>query len=185
MNKRNFLALMLAAILLAISVAGVAPSMANAGELRFGVGLYQPDKEKNDATYRLLAEHLAAEVDVFASTHTCLPAMRRFGLRAGRAGWVLNNGAAGMPNFAGDLAGLCTRIGKEPSPHLVLHETRIAGVHIALLSIRFDASRWRADFLSQWPPGSPAWLSYFGRINQGPAFTSAQAVPSIRPQQFA
>lgn len=27
--------------------------------LRFGVGLYQPDKEKNDATYRPLAEHLA------------------------------------------------------------------------------------------------------------------------------
>lgn len=27
--------------------------------LRFGVGLFQPDKEKNDATYKLLAEHLA------------------------------------------------------------------------------------------------------------------------------
>ena len=27
--------------------------------LNFGVGLYQPDKEKNDATYRPLAEHLS------------------------------------------------------------------------------------------------------------------------------
>lgn len=27
--------------------------------LRFGVGLFQPDKEKNDATYRPLADHLA------------------------------------------------------------------------------------------------------------------------------
>ena len=30
--------------------------------LRFGVGLYQPDKEKNDATYRPLAEHLARQL---------------------------------------------------------------------------------------------------------------------------
>ena len=26
--------------------------------LRFGVGLFQPDREKNDATYRPLAQHL-------------------------------------------------------------------------------------------------------------------------------
>ncbi len=30
--------------------------------LRFGVGLYQPDKEKNDATYRPLSEHLARQL---------------------------------------------------------------------------------------------------------------------------
>ena len=29
------------------------------GPLRFGVGLFQPDREKNDATYRPLANHLA------------------------------------------------------------------------------------------------------------------------------
>ena len=27
--------------------------------LKFGVGMFQPDREKNDATYRLLAAHLA------------------------------------------------------------------------------------------------------------------------------
>ncbi len=32
---------------------------AQQGPLRFGVGLFQPDKEKNDATYRPLAEYLA------------------------------------------------------------------------------------------------------------------------------
>ena len=36
-----------------------------------------------------------ARVDVFASSHTCLPALRRFD-----RGLVINNGAAGMPNFA-------------------------------------------------------------------------------------
>ncbi len=31
--------------------------------LRFGVGLFQPDREKNDATYRPLANHLAARLN--------------------------------------------------------------------------------------------------------------------------
>jgi phosphonate transport system substrate-binding protein len=38
------------------------PALAQTEALRFGVGLYQPDKEKNDATYRPLAEHLAREL---------------------------------------------------------------------------------------------------------------------------
>lgn len=38
-----------------------------------------------------------ASVDVFASTHTCLPALCRFD---GDEKVVINNGAAGMPNFA-------------------------------------------------------------------------------------
>ena len=32
---------------------------AQAGPLKFGVGLFQPDRERNDATYRPLAQHLA------------------------------------------------------------------------------------------------------------------------------
>lgn len=121
-----------------------------------------------------------AGVDLFASTHTCLPALRRFGLGPGRAGWVANNGAAGMPNFAGDLSGLCTRIGATPSPHPVLQEVRIAGAHVALVPVPFDAGRWRTEFLAQWPPGSPAWQSYFERIAHGPAFTSSQALAPPR-----
>ena len=50
------------------SAAGLALSCAPAfaaaqgSPLRFGVGLFQPDKERNDATYRPLAEHLAARM---------------------------------------------------------------------------------------------------------------------------
>ena len=33
-------------------------AQADSGPLRLGVGLFQPDKEKNDATYRPLAEYL-------------------------------------------------------------------------------------------------------------------------------
>lgn len=39
------------------------PSFAATAEpLQFGVGLFQPDREKNDATYRPLANHLAAKL---------------------------------------------------------------------------------------------------------------------------
>ncbi|MEO8223365.1 MAG: hypothetical protein ABI661_01050 [Gammaproteobacteria bacterium] len=120
-----------------------------------------------------------ADVDLFASTHTCLPALRHFALAAGREGCVVNNGAAGMPNFKGDLTGLCTRISAVASPHPVLHETRVAGAYVALVPVRFDANRWRAEFLAQWPVGSAAFLSYFQRITGGPAFTPAQALAAV------
>jgi hypothetical protein len=118
----------------------------------------------------------AADVDLFASTHTCLPALRRTALVDGRGGWVVNNGAAGMPNFQRDLRGLCTRISTTPSPHPALREIRVAGAHVALLPVAFDAGRWQAEFLAQWPAGSAAWLSYFQRITSGPAFAPARVL---------
>ena len=41
-------------------IAGFA--QADSGALRLGVGLFQPDKEKNDATYRPLADYLARKL---------------------------------------------------------------------------------------------------------------------------
>lgn len=121
----------------------------------------------------------AAKVDVFASTHTCLPALRRVPLPAGGEACVVNNGAAGMPNFSGDLSGLCTRIATTPSPHPVLHESHVAGAWVSLLPVRFDADRWQREFLAQWPPGTPAWESYFQRIHKGPKFSPAQALTGV------
>jgi phosphonate transport system substrate-binding protein len=46
-------------LLAAVTLAGGATAQAADGALRFGVGLFQPDREKNDATYRPLAQHLA------------------------------------------------------------------------------------------------------------------------------
>ena len=52
-----------------------------------------------------------AQVDIFASSHTCLPVFQALPAGdAARAPIVLNNGAAGMPNFAGTQEGLVTRI---------------------------------------------------------------------------
>jgi hypothetical protein len=124
----------------------------------------------------LIAAFETAAVDLFACTHTCLPAMRELAVAPDRRAAIINNGAAGMPNFAGELHGLLTRVGRAPSPHPPLHEIRVAGAYIALLPIRYDAARWEAEFLSQWPPGSPAWLSYHARIARGPGYHPDRAV---------
>lgn len=127
------------------------------------------------------AAFAAADVDMFASSHTCLPAMRRCGHR----GLIANNGAAGMPNFRGELCGLLTRIGLQGSPHASLHGQRQIGVHVDALAIRYDLAAWRKRFLANWPPDSPAWLSYFGRIVDGPDYTPRQAFrPTSRSPDF-
>ncbi len=127
-----------------------------------------------------------AQVDLFASTHTCLPAMRKFPLNAaGNAiGYVVNNGAAGMPNFTPDAAnpsasnhlfGLCTRIGVTPSPHETIDEFQHEGAYVALLPIRYDNAVWIEQFLKQWPDGSAAHESYFRRISEGTNFARRRA----------
>jgi len=50
------------AVLLSLAVLFAVPLQAGADVLRFGVGLYQPDKEKNDATYRPLAEYIGKQL---------------------------------------------------------------------------------------------------------------------------
>jgi len=114
-----------------------------------------------------------ARVDAFASTHTCLPTLRRFD-----AGVVANNGAAGMPNFAGTHFGLITRVGVRPyaGPER-LYGIEAGGAHVEALRVDYDAARWTERFLAGWPEGSPAHASYFPRITLGTRFTLAQAGP--------
>ena len=115
-----------------------------------------------------------ADVDVFASTHTCLPAVREF-RDADRAGLVINNGAAGMPNFHGRRTGLLTRISLAPPNDKALYGSTLRGVHIHALPIAYDTAAWERRFLANWPPGSPAWLSYYQRIAHGPAYDLQRA----------
>jgi hypothetical protein len=107
-----------------------------------------------------------ARVDVFASTHTCLPALRAFD-----CGVVANNGAAGMPNQAGTRFGLVTRIGREPyRGYDRAAGLEQAGVHIDALRVDYDHERWVQRFLASWPPASAAHASYYRRIVEGPRF---------------
>lgn len=116
-----------------------------------------------------------ARVDVFASSHTCLPATRAFDFGHGR-GVVANNGAAGMPNFAGEPFGLVTRISVHKAGD-ALYGAKVAGAYVDTLAVRYDASAWQARFLANWPEGSAAHESYFRRIAQGPGFERARALP--------
>ena len=118
--------------------------------------------------------HDAAQVDIFASTHTCLAALRDFDLARGRL-TIANNGAAGMPNFAGARSGVITRIATTPSPHPALYGLSRQGVHIDALAVNYDHDAFLARFEKRWPPGSPAYESYFNRIADGPDYPLATA----------
>jgi hypothetical protein len=112
-----------------------------------------------------------AGASVFASSHTCLPVLQLFaGDRA-----VVNNGAAGMPNFRGTAYGLATRIASTPSGR-ALYGARVGALHVEAVPLEFDAAAWRSRFLAQWPAGSAAHLSYYDRIVDGPHYTAAAAL---------
>lgn len=109
-----------------------------------------------------------ADVDLFASTHTCLPAMRCDDFDELKL--VVNNGAAGMPNARGARFGMLTRIGIRPSLQAGLYGHHAHGVHVDALAIAYDQAAWQQQFLANWREGSPAWLSYFDRITKGPDY---------------
>jgi hypothetical protein len=120
-----------------------------------------------------------AGVDAFACTHTCLPVFQALqGSHARPARWILNNGAAGMPNFRGDTAGLLTRIAVEPSagPHRRFGVALGGDVVAEAIAIDIDMPMWRRRFEALWPAGSDAHLSYFDRIVHGPGYSTADAV---------
>ena len=126
----------------------------------------------------------ASRIDVFASSHTCLPALRDFALDTG---WltVINNGAAGMPNFRGTTLGVITRIGVGASRHRPLYGIQREDVFIDALPVHYDQRRWLKDFLEDWPPGSPAYESYFQRLVDGPAFSIEEALSGDAPSALA
>jgi hypothetical protein len=117
----------------------------------------------------------AANVDLFASSHTCLPVVRQFEFQRRPCG-VINNGAAGMPNFADTKFGLVTRISTLTSPHRPLYGFALRGVHVDAIAVHYDQARWTEMFRANWPPGSPGHESYFRRIILGPGYALATAV---------
>lgn len=118
-------------------------------------------------------------IDIFASTHTCLPVLRE--LHGPDGVWcVANNGAAGLPNFSGCRQGLLIRIGCSPGPHRPVSALRLGEVCIGLLPVQYHHEYWLACFDALWPAGSDAALSYRARIVDGPAWPVARALPRVR-----
>ncbi len=119
-----------------------------------------------------------ANADIVASSHTCLPALRRISIDD-QARTVVNNGAAGMPCFAQTRFGIVTRIATEPASAIglkSLYGERHADVWVEAIALRFDFDAWRTQFLALWPEGSSAHRSYFPRIEHGTNFTVSQAL---------
>ena len=103
-----------------------------------------------------------AGLSALATTHTCAPAAFA---RSGRA--VINNGAAGMPNFRGKLFGLVTRISPRPNSS-ALYRAYAGGLYVEAVPLRYDTAAFLRWFDANWPEGSPAALSYRERITRGP-----------------
>lgn len=118
-----------------------------------------------------LASHFAAtRARIIASSHTCLPVALRQSRPQGDCA-LFNNGAAGMPNFAGTQFGVITRIATTPAPPTAaIYGTVIDGVHVDALQVRYDPAQWRLEFLANWPNGSTGHLSYHQRIVAGPRY---------------
>jgi hypothetical protein len=130
-----------------------------------------------DAPHRALVSRwfAAAGADIIASSHSCLPVMHDFALPRGR-GIVVNNGAAGMPNFRGTRHGVITRIAVSPVAGLEpLYSAVVGGVRVEALPLTYAHTRWRAEFLANWPAGTAAHTAYFERIVHGPRYSAGDA----------
>jgi hypothetical protein len=142
-----------------------------------GWGFAQESLQQPQQLAQVQSWFVAAEVDVFACSHTCLPVFRDVPT-PGRTltPMVLNNGAAGMPNFYQAHHGLLTRIATHPftGSERCFGLVR-AGVHLDAIAIRYDHAAWSEQFLQQWPVGSDAHASYASRIAEGPAYQPADA----------
>lgn len=116
----------------------------------------------------------------FASSHTCLPTFRRYPA-AGGSHFVINNGAAGMPNFSRTQYGLISRFSIHPPSEGVSQYGEVIGpVHVDAIPVHYDAAEFAKLFIENWPPGSPAHRSYFHRLVEGPAYAPPHALGLIR-----
>src|SRR5581483_2884916 len=131
--------------------------------------LHAPDAQ------RWLAELFPrAGVSLFASSHTCLPALRELVTADGPRA-VINNGTAGMPNFSAATHGVVTRISTRPArPELRLYGTVLRGVFVDAIRVDYDHAAFVREFRANWPEESDAHVSYFRRIVNGPDFSVDQ-----------
>lgn len=102
------------------------------------------------------------DLDVFTTTHTCAPAAIRLA-----RGVVVNNGAAGLPNFKGEDFGLCIRIASTPLQDS-LFEYELDGLFVQAVPVRYNNEAYIEWFDDLWAPTSAAAISYRSRILDGP-----------------
>ena len=102
-------------------------------------------------------------LDVLTTTHTCAAAAIAL-----EHGSIINNGAAGLPNFAGQDFGLVVRIAETPHPD-ALFGAKQGGLFVEAVPVRYDQAAYVEWFDTLWPAGTPAEISYRKRLVDGPA----------------
>lgn len=100
----------------------------------------------------------AKNILVLATSHSCAAVALNL-----VHGALINNGAAGIPNFSGGRYGLLSRIATTPHP-AALYRCQRNGLFIEALPLNYDHPAFLADFDRQWPTHSPAAKSYRSRI---------------------
>jgi len=143
---------------------------------------YDESALRDSAGHARVAAHLqAAGARIIASSHTCLPIALTLETVNGTSA-LFNNGAVGMPNFAGTAFGVITRISTRPAvTPSTLYGAVIDNVHVDALAVHYDQAAWQIDFSANWPEGSPAEISYSRRIANGPRYGLNRAMgPGIR-----
>ena len=100
-------------------------------------------------------------VTVLASSHTCEAALLEL-----ENGVLINNGAAGLPNFKAPNSGVITRISTKPSKR-ALYGVKKEGLYIEAIDVAYDAASFWDAFRRLWDETSPAYRSYASRILNG------------------
>jgi hypothetical protein len=120
---------------------------------------------------------------IVACTHTCLPVATTIPLKANKTGILINNGAAGMPNFKNMKAGVITRIASEahgppPGDSSLYKSVAVNGLRVDAMSVNYDWHAWLKDFQEPdaWPPRTAAYDNYWNRIQNGPDYAIHQAM---------
>ena len=134
-------------------------------------------------TKETVADAVACKAQIIACTHTCDPIATTLNTGSLNTGTshpenitVINNGAAGMPNFDHDLFGVITRIAVTRSPHAPVYGAKSNGVHIDAIPVRYDQTSFLEWFQDLWPAGSAAHNSYFDRIAHGASRKVSESV---------
>lgn len=124
----------------------------------------------------------SANLAGFVSSHTCLSAFRRFAdAERSRGHFVINNGAAGMPNFSRTQYGLLSRLSIHPAREgLAQYGAQFGDVYVDAIPVHYDGVAFQNSFIQNWPEGSPAHHSYFKRIVDGPAYAAPHALGLLR-----
>jgi len=116
----------------------------------------------------------STKFSVLASSHTCEAALLHL-----ENGVLINNGAAGLPNFKALGSGLVTRISTTQASN-ALYGTRFKTLFIDALMLDYDAKAFQEHFCAMWDRQSPASLSYLKRITEGVSKEPQEAlIPSF------